>query len=108
MKSNLKSITLNRNSSKPLNISKEDKTYAFISFENFAAVEANNLVVDASPSTIFVRTPGTPVTITPLRNYTLSYSCFTCKGSDASKILSLSNVEPNVLLKPLQIILKQI
>ena len=103
MKSNLKSITLKRNSSKPLNILKEDKTYAFISFENFAAVEANNLVVDASPSTIFVRTPGTSVKITPLRNYSLSYSCFTFKGSDASKILSLSNVEPNVVLKPLQV-----
>lgn len=103
MNPKIKSINLLTNNTKPVSFSLIDKNFAFVIFHNSASVEANDLLLDAPSGSVILRQPGLQLDIRPLGNYTLSYSILSFRGTDAHKLSSLSNIEPNILLKPLQI-----
>ena len=103
MKAKLKNVEVLSNLYRPESFPKSNPYYSFIVFHNSATIEADESLFDASASSIFIRKPGVSLLIKPLGNYSLSYSTLNFSGLEASKIFSISNAEPNILLKPLQI-----
>jgi PAS domain S-box-containing protein len=103
MKSNIKSAYLKKDCSEALTIKPSDQSFTFFLFKNHASVEANDSVLDASPGTIFLRSPGVLLDIKPLGNYSLSYTSLTLSGSPVKRIVSFSSIDTNILLEPLQI-----
>ena len=103
MKTKLKNVEVLSNLCRPESFSKSNPNYSFIVFHNSATIEADESLFDVSASSIFIREPGVSLLIKPLGNYSLSYSALNFSGTEASKIFSISNAEPNLLLKPLQI-----
>jgi len=82
----------------------QDNYNYLIVFQNPASIEANDSLIDASPSSVYLRTSGEPFSIKPVGSDTpLSYHYVAYKGSLAMKLTTSSNIEANVLLKPLQI-----
>ena len=103
MKKSLKNIKFQKCFSQPIKLEKDDKSFAFFVFHNFASLEAKHSIFDASPGNVFLRSPGLELKVKTQGNYSLSYSILEFKGSVSSKIIKISNIEENVLLKPLQI-----
>jgi len=82
----------------------QDNYNYLIVFQKPASIEANDSLIDASPSSVYLRTSGEPFSIKPVGSDTpLSYHYVAYKGSLAMKLTTSSNIEANVLLKPLQI-----
>jgi len=103
MKTKLKNVEVLTNLSQPKSFHQSNLNYTFIVFHNNATIEADESLFDAPPSSIFIRKPRVSLVIKPLGNHSLSYSVLNFCGTEASKIFSISNAEPNLLLKPLQI-----
>jgi len=103
MKTKLKNVEVLSNLCRPESFPKSNPNYSFIVFHNSATIEVDESLFDVSASSIFIRKPGASLLIKSLGNYSLSYSVLNFSGAEASKIFSISNAEPNLLLKPLQI-----
>jgi PAS domain S-box-containing protein len=103
MKSNIKSALLKKDCSDTLVIKPSDQSFTFFLFNNHASVEANDSVLDVSPGTIFLRSPGVSLDIKPLGNYSLCYTFLAFLGPQVKKIVNYSCIDTNILLKPLQI-----
>lgn len=99
----LKIVKISCNCTKEQVFSSSNKDFNFIVFHNKASVEANDLAFDASSGAVFLREPGLQLEIKPIGNYSLSYSSLSFRGSIASKLITISNIEKNVLLNPLQV-----
>ncbi|MEK9772884.1 MAG: AraC family transcriptional regulator [Opitutae bacterium] len=103
MNPKLNTIDLLTENTKPTSFDSDDKHFVFVIFHNQASVEVSNLLLDAPTGSVILRFPNIQLDIRPLGNYSLSYSLLTFSGADASKVVSLSNIEPNILLQPLQV-----
>lgn len=99
----LKTATFNKDDAESLLIKPSDQSFTFFLFNNHASLEANNSVFDAAPGSIFLRSPGVSFEVKPLGNYSLSFSSLALKGPQVKKVVSLSNIDTDILLKPLQI-----
>ena len=103
MKTALSKISSDNDETKPLSLTLNDKDYDFFLFKSAALLEINGSLHEVATGSILLRSPSLPLEINPQSNNALVYSKVTFRGKDASKVTSLSCIEPNIVLNPLQV-----
>ena len=88
---------------KPLSLTQDDKAFVFFLFKNTALVEVSETLYEITAGSILLRSPNIPLVIKPQGNDPLAYSKIIFNGKDASKLTTLSCIEPNIVLKPLHV-----
>ena len=103
MKTKTSIISSTKDEIQPLSLTQNDKTFEFFLFKSTALLEINESLHEVNAGSILLRGPSIPLVINSQGNGALVYSKITFKGKDASKVATLSCIEPNIVLKPLQV-----
>jgi AraC-like DNA-binding protein len=103
MKLSPSNFSSDKDKTQPLSLTHNDKNYDFFLFKSAALLEINDSLHEIASGSILLRSPSLPLVIKSQDNDSLVYSRVTFKGKDAKKVTILSCIEPNIVLKPLQV-----
>lgn len=103
MKKILKTALIQKNKTASLSLNQSDKSFIFLLFKTPALLEANDSLYEVSAGSVFLRNPCTVLHLKVQGNYSLSYDQLTFQGAGATKAFGLSCIEPDIVLKPLQV-----
>ena len=103
MKNKLSIISSIKDEHQPLSLTQDDKAFVFFLFKNTALIEISESLHEITAGSILLRSPHIPLVVKPQGNDALAYSKVYFKGKDASKVTTLSCIEPDIVLKPLHV-----
>jgi AraC-like DNA-binding protein len=101
MSSKFNILSIQENFSQEISLGKEDKFYSVFFLKSSSNIEITSGFVSSKAGSFLVRAPGSSLVIAPSEGSPLSVSVISFTGSDASKLIRISDIQTEIVYSPM-------